>query len=171
MAAFRLYLMIERSCLTSFAEQDVLCEVWFKEILKSPGGTSIAGSGYLRESRRWICGLLMLIMVPNKDNHSSTPSFTSIPRQTAAFLHSSPYLQLPTFVPGLRLYFRGSAAQVSSRPSSQALCSKKKGSRTPLRLPFLDMRVLSLVPLPPSQNPVPRFAISEAWQTPQSSGR
>jgi hypothetical protein len=43
--------------------------------------------------------------------------------------------------------------------------------RTENHEPFRDMRTRSRVPLPPSQKPVPRRATSEAWHTPQSSGR
>lgn len=46
--------------------------------------------------------------------------------------------------------------------------NRKKGDST---LPFLDILVLSLVPFPPSQNPVPFFPIRTEWQIRQSSGR
>jgi hypothetical protein len=45
--------------------------------------------------------------------------------------------------------------------------TKREARDKPLR----DMRTLSLVPFPPSQNPVPRRATSDAWHAPQSSGR
>ena len=45
------------------------------------------------------------------------------------------------------------------------------GMRLNLRGSFLDIRALSLVPLPPSQKPWPFFPTSPAWQRPQSSGR
>jgi len=37
--------------------------------------------------------------------------------------------------------------------------------------PFLDIRTLSLVPFPPSQNPEPAFPVRAEWQMAQSSGR
>lgn len=38
-------------------------------------------------------------------------------------------------------------------------------------IPFRLMRTLSLVPFPPSQNPLPDFPTRTLWQIPQSSGR
>ena len=79
---------------------------------------------------------------------------------------------------GRRLYFRGSASHPSIiHPLLLALPPKTR-TKPPIQdetkdanAPFLDIRTLSLVPLPPSQKPEPAFPVRGEWQMAQSSGR
>jgi hypothetical protein len=95
----------------------------------------------------------------------------------------SPRIHLPSHPRSLSIPVPSPRPNLTHQPSSPACVCTSSDLRTrqphstpslpsmDKYSPFLDMRVLSRVPLPPSQNPVPRFAVRGAWHTPQSSGR
>ena len=74
--------------------------------------------------------------------------------------------------PPRRLYFRGSVKVLATESlKSLVLVNTHRNTENILAIPLRLMRTLSLVPFPPSQNPLPALPTSTEWQTPQSSGR